>query len=129
MTGPVTAADVERRLFEVLGAWAPEAPEPEVKVFFRVESFRHARHAEESTAGAGDIDLAPVAALLRSVVEGAEDTVSRLTGIYRFVLPVLLAGDGHPEHREAVQEGERLLANLSGPVAERIGDAKGGETQ
>src|SRR5262249_32645466 len=122
MAAATTAADLERRLFEVLGAWAPETPEPDVKLFFRVESFRHAAHAE--TAGAGDIHLAPVAALLESVAAGAKDTISRLTGVYRFVLPVLLAGDGDPEHRAAVEEGDRLLAKLSS----QIRDAKGIET-
>ena len=117
-----SAASVERRLFEVLGAWAPEAPEPDAKLLFRVHSFAHARHAEsagESVRGdaAGGSEVAAAAARLEDVASGPADTVSRLIGVYRGVLPVLISAYDEPEHETARQEGERLLAKLSGGIA------------
>ena len=118
----VAAAALERRLFEVLGAWAPEAAEPEAKVLFRVHSFQHARHAELLEAGGwdrGDGALSPIAALVEEVAAGPADTVARLSGIYRNVLPALIdlyrdAPDAVvAEDEEALRDGQRLLAELS----------------
>lgn len=132
---------MERRLFEVLGAWAPEAPEPEAKLLFRVHSFRHARHAEVLDgfeAGLAGLDaVGAVGAKLEEVAEGPRNTQSRLIGAYRVVVPALVAryaaAPAHirdaleeirAEDEVAAQEAERLLATLSAPFL----PAEGAET-
>jgi len=114
----VRRADVERRLFEVLGAWAPQIPEPEVKLFLRVESFRHARHARHAEgAGDGDGDYTAVARSLEELAAGTADTASRLEGVRR----LLAAMPGEPDHEASRQEAEGLLANLpAGNVAAEV---------
>jgi hypothetical protein len=127
----VTAAELERRLFELLGGWAPEVPEPEAKLLFRVHSFRHAAHAERlaEVGFDGSAGLEAVAALVEEVVEEADDTQSRLFGAYRVILPALVAGYAGAqtsapaiaraldeilaEDEVDVQEGQGLLAKLS----------------
>ncbi|MFP5318672.1 MAG: hypothetical protein ACLGI2_10310 [Acidimicrobiia bacterium] len=84
---------IERRLFEVLGGWAPAVPEPEVKVALRVASFRHAWHAElweglvrapvEAEAGDGAGGLVESLAAVLS-------TGKRLEAYYGDVLPRLV---------------------------------------
>lgn len=120
----MTAADVERRLFEVLGGWAPEAPEPEAKLLLRIDSFRHARHAEgvEGADLQGVDGVDDLAAMIEDAAAGPADTRSRLSAVYRGVVPALVAaytkaiGDALDaivaEDEEAMQEAERLLAKL-----------------
>ena len=125
----MTAGEVERRLFELLGAWAPEAPEPDAKLLFRVDSFRHARRAE-SVEG---IDVGDeLAAMVERAAAGPPDTRSRLSAVYRVVLPALVAacaplmGDALAAHladdERVMQEAERLLAKLEGESAPTKGD-------
>lgn len=139
----MTPAELERRLFEVLGAWAPEAPEPEAKLLFRVHSFRHARHAELwdelEWEGPGP---AVLPAAIEQVAQGPADTPSRLRGVYEVVLPALVAEYGAArvagppppiaraldqivaEDEKDVQEGGRLLAKLSTEFAATRRDEK-----
>ncbi|HVL29081.1 MAG TPA: hypothetical protein VM263_10260 [Acidimicrobiales bacterium] len=97
-------AAVERRLFEVVGAWVPDTPEPEVKLALRLASFRHAWHAElwEGLAGAAPLhpEEADVGPLLAAVT-----TAERLTAFYGVVLPGLVGGY------------ERLLGEAADDVA------------
>ncbi len=131
------AADVERRLFEVLGAWAPEAEEPEAKLLFRVHSFQHARHAE--WLGGVEVDgLDAVAAQVEDAARGPADTPARLTSVYGSVLPALVAayagaiGDALEavvaEDEAAMQEAERLLAKLKGASGVASAPAKRSES-
>jgi hypothetical protein len=108
-------AAVERRLFEVLGGWVPTTPEPEVKLLLRAHSFRHAWHAElwEDLLPAGTVAPEPdeaLAAVLETTA-AAKETLERLMGVYRVVLPALVAAYG--ECREAaspVSDGPLLRA-------------------
>src|SRR5437870_2916151 len=90
---------VERRLFEIVGGWAASTPEPELRVRFASESYKHAWHAElwrdrrpqlrernPSEPGPDD----PVTRLLDALAR-AGGTVERLAGAYRVVLPRLAA--------------------------------------
>jgi citrate lyase beta subunit len=83
-------AAIERRLFEVLGGWVHEVPEPEVKIALRVASFRHAWHAElwDGLVGGGP---AAVAVPLVEAVASAKSTAQRLTGAFAVVVPGLVA--------------------------------------
>jgi hypothetical protein len=93
---------LERRLFAVLGAWAPADPVPEVRALFDVLSQQHAWHAElwaerlpvldalepEALTVAPDPD---VEALFEKLA-GPGGTLLRLAGLARVVLPRLVAG-------------------------------------
>ncbi|MGH9224796.1 MAG: hypothetical protein ACRD2W_13705 [Acidimicrobiales bacterium] len=136
---------LERRLFEVLGGWVPSVREPEAKMLLRAQSFEHAWHADlweelavERPAGPW---AGPVGASLKAVVEvvaAPSETVERLAGVYRVVLPRLVdaygaisdaavpASDGPlvravglmlADDVPAIEDAERLLGELAGDPA------------
>ncbi len=95
---------VELRLFETLGAWVPEVPEPDVKLCLGAHSHHHAWHAElwerrlpavgdssaeRVTVPTGDAMAAFFGALAEA--EGAQRTIEKLTGVYRVLLPRKIA--------------------------------------
>ena len=98
-------AALERRLFEVVGAWVPDVDEPDVKVALRVASFRHAWHAElwegVVRTGAG-VEAGPASL---PELEAATSTDERLAAFYGRVLPAL------------IDDYDRLLAEAEGDVA------------
>jgi hypothetical protein len=95
---------VEMRLFEVVGAWVPSVPELDVKVRLSACSYKHAGHAdlwrthfpllagmdvELLTVPANDHVASVMDALATPGPSGA--TVERLAGLYRVVLPHVIA--------------------------------------
>lgn len=134
----------EMRLFELLGAWARSMPEHEAAARLGDHSHRHAWHAElwgdlipEIEHLSADRVVAAPDGLddVVGVLEGgaAADSLDRLAGVYRVVLPRLVAAYGHhldhtlpatdgPTMRalrlvlgdltEELQQGERLLQGL-----------------
>jgi hypothetical protein len=88
---------IEMRLFEVLGAWVPTVPEPEVKTHLATHSRRHAWHADlwrEHLPRVAGIDadslVAPPGDGFADVVAALaspSSTLERLAGTYRVVLP------------------------------------------
>lgn len=95
---------VELRLFEVVGAWVPTVPEPEVKVQLASQSHKHAWHAEiwrERLPRLGDLDPgkltvaanAGVGALLEALAEpqSPDESIEKLAGLYRVVIPRTVA--------------------------------------
>jgi hypothetical protein len=113
----------ELRLFELLGAWVPAVPEPEVKIRVHTEARRHAWHAElwaerlpaiapdaveRLTVPADDGVRALVEVLARA--DGGT-TIERLVGVYRVLLPYLVATyRSHLEAAPAVSEGPAIRA-------------------
>jgi len=91
---------IERRLFEVLGAWSTDCPEPEVARLLAEQSHHHAWHAsllEERQPVLHDLaadELAPPASVvaLLDALAAPSGTIERLTGLVRVVVPELLAG-------------------------------------
>jgi hypothetical protein len=99
---------VERRLFEVVGAWVPTEAVPEAQVMFDVYSQQHAWHAELFAERLPALDSVDPATL--TVAPGAEvdhmfsslaggagvqaagGTLLRLVGLGRVVLPRLVVG-------------------------------------
>lgn len=95
---------VERCLFEMLGGWVPGVPDHDVKVFVGTQSRRHAWHvgligdclprlpeldARVLTAASGP----ELAAFVGDVAGGDDDdTVERLVGLVRVVVPRLVTG-------------------------------------
>ena len=102
---------IEMRAFEALGGWVATVPEPEVKLLLAVHAPHHAWHAElwhdrlpklqemppERFVGpANDELVAFVAALTEPVAP--EQTIEKLVGAYRVLLPHLVAAYEH--HRD-----------------------------
>lgn len=95
---------IEMRLFEVVGAWIPSVPELDVKIRLSACSYKHAGHADlwrthvPLLAGM-DVELLTVPAndhvalaMDALATPGSPDaTVERLAGLYRAVLPHVIA--------------------------------------
>ncbi len=154
---------LETRLFEVVGAWVTVESDAEVKATLAAHSLRHAWHAEvwagrlprvahlgadALTVAAGTGVEAVVGAL--EGLAGGDQTVERLVGVARVVLPRLVAAGrarlqaAHPladgptarwvglvvaDEAAALAEVERLLhARLDaggGPLGERAAAFQG----
>jgi len=92
---------LERRLYELTGAWAGEVAPPEVQIHLDEVSGQHAWHSELWAARLPVIDGIDPETLTRPSGPGAgpllnalcelDGPVERLAGLYRVVLPRLLA--------------------------------------
>jgi hypothetical protein len=110
---------MEMRMFQILGGWVPTIPEADVKLRMRARSFQHAWHAElwESAipvVPGSDTDEATapahpaVAAMVDAVAEpvGAEQTIEKLVGFFRLLLPRMVATyTAHLHAADPVAEG------------------------
>lgn len=102
---------VERRLFELTGAWSVEVDLPRLQVHLDQVSQQHAWHAElwaerlPVLAGVEPASLiAPLGPALGGVLDllaAAPTSPERLAGLYRCVLPRLLATYGRHLRRAA----------------------------
>ncbi|MFZ9628988.1 MAG: hypothetical protein ACO3C1_06510 [Ilumatobacteraceae bacterium] len=107
---------VEQRLFEMLGAWATSVPEALVAVRLGVHCHQHAWHVglwRDRFPALHDLTpeqltVAPderVARFLDAVAE-PDDTLARVVGVYRVVLPHLVAEcRAHLDHTNDVTDG------------------------
>jgi hypothetical protein len=91
---------MELRLFEILGSWVPQTDEPEISAFLARTSYHPAWHADlwlehlptlwgedaESLTSPG----AGGTALCEVLVSDAQDSLERLVGTHRVVLPRML---------------------------------------
>jgi hypothetical protein len=95
---------LELRLFEVLGGWVATVPELDVKQQLGVDSYHHAWHAElwrerlPTRAGHDAATLTRpanenMAAFMDELAapQGREQTLDKLVGVYRVVLPHAIA--------------------------------------
>lgn len=104
---------VERRLFEVLGAWVASEPDPAARLLFDAASQQHAWHARlfaDRVPTIGDLDPASLAIPPSAEVDGLlgglggappGGTLLRLVALGRVVLPRLVAGYGRHLRRAA----------------------------
>jgi hypothetical protein len=91
---------VERRLFEILGAWSTSVEEPEVARVFAIQSRHHGEHAgwlAALTPVLHDVDaasVAPTAALdvYLDAVAATGNPAARLRVLVEVVLPELTSG-------------------------------------
>jgi hypothetical protein len=110
----------ERRLFELTGAWAAEPAPPAVQVHLDEVSVQHAWHAElwadrlpvldwfDPDAVTGPLGLAGP---LFDTLADLTGPVPRLAGLYRVVVPRLLAGyDRHLARAVPVTDGPVVRA-------------------
>jgi hypothetical protein len=129
----------ESRLFEILGGWVANTPEPEVKVLFD----RHSHHCAWRAAQWWDrlpvlagverssLCIAPPgpAAPVLERLATLEGTVERMAVTYRLALPRLWAAyEGHRRAAADVADGSsvRTLGIVSGDLA---ADWREGEVQ
>ncbi len=128
----------EMRLFELVGAWARSVPEPQVAARLGDHSHRHGWHAElwgdlipELDHLSADRVVAAPDGLdgLVEVLEGGSDadTCDRLVGVYRVVVPRLVAAYGHHlDHTLAATDGPtiRVLRLALSDLAEDLQHAE-----
>lgn len=109
---------LDARLFEILGGWVASVPEPQVKVAFASQSHHHGWHAGlwgERLPTLHDVDpatwVAPAPGLeeVMDFLAGATDTIDRLVGVSRVLLPRMSAA--HTRHLQVaspVSDGPTL---------------------
>ena len=94
---------LELQLFELLGGWAAEVPELDVKASLAAQSHHHAWHAElweQRLPGTGELSASAVTrppsealvAFFHVLAEssGTESTIEKLTGVHRVLLPRMI---------------------------------------
>ncbi len=131
---------VERRLFEVLGTWTPAVPELDVKLRLAVHSAHHAERADRFYARlpelrelpADDVCV-PASAAVASLVDavaGTDDpstTIEKLVGVYRVLLPHLIAVYSFHLANTATVADEPLARTLRHAIADATDDWRDGE--
>jgi len=131
---------VESRLFEELGAWAVSVPELEVKAVLAAHAREHAWHAElwrEQLPTAGGMTPEGLTGPANDAVDafftalagpvGPEATIERLAGVYRVLLPRLIATySAHLGLASAVCDGPviRVLRLVMGDEREAWSDGE-----
>ncbi|MCB1248851.1 MAG: hypothetical protein R2699_07745 [Acidimicrobiales bacterium] len=131
---------VERRLFEVLGAWTPVVPELDVKLRLAVHSAHHAERADRFYARlpelrelpADDVCVPTTAAVasLVDAVAAADDpsaTIEKLVGVYRVLLPHLIAVYSFHLANTATVADEPLARTLRHVITDATDDWRDGE--
>lgn len=112
---------VEARLFEVVGGWVPSEDDVDAKLRFAIDSRRHAWRADLLAARLPETPHvapaivttapSPSAAAALDALAGAADTVARLVGLARVVLPSLLSAyDAHLEVASSVTDASTVRA-------------------
>ncbi len=112
---------VERRLFELTGAWAAQAAPPDARIHLDVVSGQHGWHAElwadrlPALDGADhDALTRPAGPILRPLLDELarqQDTVARLAGLYRVVVPRLIVTyDRHLRRATAAADAPAVRA-------------------
>jgi hypothetical protein len=128
---------IEERLFEILGAWVPSVPEPEVKLRLAADSHHHAWHASLWRARLPELRefepeqfVAPPGRSVEAFVIGLQSsptTVEKLAGAYRVLLPRLVAAyQRHLARASAVTDGPTIRA-LGLVLADDLADWRDGE--
>ena len=127
---------LEARLFEILGAWVGDVPEPEVKLQLAADSHHHAWHAtlwrerlpvsqgtDEHLVAAGDARWVS----FLTAFEGSPTTVERLTALYRVLLPRQVASyQEHLDTASAITDGPTIRA-LELVLTDELADWRRGE--
>jgi hypothetical protein len=142
---------IELRLFETLGRWAASMPHLDAKLLLDAQSHHHAWHAElwhGLLPTVGDVSAADLvlpadeeqARLIDALAEPcdpdraesdgaaqADSTIERLAGLYRVVLPRLIARyTDHLGRTTALTDGPTIRA-LRLVLADEIEDWRAGE--
>jgi hypothetical protein len=113
---------IEMRAFEILGGWVPGVPELDVKLSIAAHAPHHAWHASlwrdrlpdlagvdhEALTVPANPDLATFVDALGEAT-GAEGTIEKLVGIYRILIPRLIARySAHLEQASPITDGPTI---------------------
>ncbi|MDQ3354761.1 MAG: hypothetical protein M3507_09860 [Actinomycetota bacterium] len=130
---------LERRRFEVLGAWATSTPEVDVVPLLATQAHHHAWHASlwerhlprrSGYEASGD---APVSEALRIVVDevagpsGPDATVARLVGAFRVLAPRVVASYSSQLTRASAVSGGAFARTCRLVLADQHRDGRDGE--
>jgi hypothetical protein len=109
---------LERRLFEICGAWAADTAEPAARPFLAAHAAHHAWHAEviegrlpRASGFEGDGFIAPPTPAFAALVDdvaaiGPDRTGERLVALYRVLVPHLVASyEAHRDRLTRVTDG------------------------
>jgi hypothetical protein len=118
---------VELRLFEIVGGWVPDVPEPEVKVRLAAQARHHAWHAELWFGHRPVVEGRDVDDLVAPPTAGA---VAALDALASLGVPIPPDGEDAPDPPDADPAGEPgatldRLAGLSRVVLPRLITAYG----
>jgi hypothetical protein len=131
---------VERSLFEILGGWVATVPEEEVRAWLSTRSYRHAWHAElwerclpelrgidvEALTAPANAGMERFVASLTGA-EGNGQTIERLVGIYRVLIPYLVSAYRyHLDLASPVTDGPTMRA-LELVLRDELEDWRDGE--
>jgi hypothetical protein len=134
---------VDLRLFEVVGGWAAEVPEPAAKVWLAAAARHHAWRADQWTdrfPRLREFDLAaatvapdgwePALAALSGTGRppGEVPTAARLAGLVRVVLPRLVVGHDALLSALSPEADGALRRTLKMVVADEVDDWRTGES-
>jgi hypothetical protein len=127
---------LEARLFEILGAWVHDVPEPEVKIQLAADSHHHAWHAalwrerlpvSQGTDGEHLVAPAGPWAAFVTAFQRSTTTVERLVALYRVVLPRQVANyQDHLDTASSITDGPTIRA-LELVLADDLADWRRGE--
>jgi hypothetical protein len=130
---------LDQRLFEVAGGWVPTVPEPAAKVWLAEVARHHAWRAEQwadrfpvlreldlVAATAAPPDWSAAVETLVGPPEPA-DTVEKLAGLVRVVLPRLLVAHERVLRRLSPVADGALLRTMRMVVADELDDWRSGE--
>lgn len=111
---------VEMRLFEALGGWVKAVPELEVKMMLGRHCYRHAWHAQlwhkvlprlpqaEGLTAPASVHLGAFVGALCDA-GGPEATIEKLVGVYRVLLPRLVAAyHSHLGNTSSITDGPTI---------------------
>lgn len=131
---------LEARVFEVLGRWVQDVPEPEVKLSLAAHSRHHAWHAELLQGHLPAVaDIEPAALVvppndglvsaLDAVAKPArpDATVDKLAGFYRVLLPYLVTSYRRALDAASVVADASLARSLRFVVADDVAEWQEGE--
>lgn len=129
---------VEQLMFEVLGRWVAVTPEPHVKQRFAVECHRHAWHAELWRERLPELEETPpdhmtahpgaaMAEFADALDADGLDTLERLVGVARVLLPHCISAYSHQLHNTSRVTDAPTARVLDLVVADEIEDWRLGE--
>ena len=128
---------LDARLFEILGRWVADVPEPEVKISLATQASHHGWHAAlwgERLPSLHDVDPAswvrrPSAGVEQAVeaLAAATGTVERLAAVHRALLPRLVAAHaGHLAAASPVADAP-TIRTLRLVLTDEVEDQQAGE--
>jgi hypothetical protein len=131
---------IEMRLFEVLGGWVATVPELDVKMRLGTHCYHHAWHAElwhkrlpelremhpeRLTAPASDLVAEAMDAV--AAPQGADQTIEKLVGVYRVLIPHKIAAYTYHLNNSSTITDAPTIRSLAFVLQDEMADWRDGE--